>query len=51
MPVTQYFYKFMIAFVIVVGYQNAAAQLFLMLLLTLLNIIYFAAIKPYIHIR
>lgn len=40
----------MIAFVLVVAFDNGAAQLFLMLLLTLLNIIYYAAVKPYIHI-
>lgn len=51
LPITQYLYKLLIAFSVVVAYNNGSAQLFLLLLFTLLNIIYFAIVKPYIHIH
>lgn len=41
----------MIAFLVVVSYENGAAQLILILLLNLINIIYFTKIKPYAHIH
>lgn len=41
----------MLAFFLVVAYDNGAAQLFLVLLLNLINFIYFAKVMPYAHIH
>ena len=49
MPLFQYLYKFLIAFFLLVCFETATAQLFLILLLTVINLIYFAAIRPYIY--
>jgi hypothetical protein len=35
----------------VITFEKGAAQLFLVMLLTLLNMIYFAVIKPYYHVH
>lgn len=50
LPLTQYFYKFLIALFLAVAFSNGTAQLFMILLLNLLNIVYFAIVKPYIQI-
>jgi hypothetical protein len=49
MPFIQYLYKLLISIFIVVSFDKGVVQLFLILLLNLLNIIYFAVIKPYYH--
>lgn len=41
----------MMAFLLVVSFDNGSAQLFLILLLNLVNIIYYAKVQPYAHIH
>ena len=50
MPLIQYFFKFLIVFMLVVAFDNPAAQLVLLMLVAILNIVYFAVFRPYIHI-
>ena len=49
MPLTQYCYKLLIAIFLVASFDKGAAQLFLVLLITVINMVYFAVIKPYYH--
>ena len=51
MALIQYIYKFLIAVFLVAASDKGAAQLFLILLLNLLNLIYFGKIKPYFHVH
>lgn len=49
MPLIQYLYKLLIAFLLVVSFGNGAAQLFLLIAVTIGNVIYYFVVKPYVH--
>lgn len=51
MPLIQYIYKFLVVIFLVVAFDKGAAQLFLLLLVNIINFVYFIVVKPYYHIH
>ena len=50
LPLLQFLFKFLAAFLVTVSFENSAAQLVLLMLITILNGLYFIVFKPYVHI-
>jgi len=48
MPLIQYLYKFLIVIFLVVAFDSPTAQLFLILLMNILMLVYFIAVRPYV---